>query len=226
MLLTIQRVMDFNKVIAGTLYYVIESRAALIRALAWPFVVFVLMDATEYLEVEEVIASLIGVVNIGAQTVFAITTHRVVLLGPGSVSKWGITSWTKRETFFALHVIGLALMAIPIMLLSFIPILGGIVALIVICWFAGRFCLVFPGIAIDKGVSFKLSWEFTERHQTLMFLVVIAFPILLAVPTIILSFVPYTFFLSSLVSTFVIVFEVAALSMAYQLITAEAYENG
>ncbi len=218
--------MQLKKVIAGAFYYVYENRAALARALAWPFLAFVLIDAAYYLEVEGGMAFFIAVASIGIQTVFAITTHRVVLLGPGSVSKWGLTSWTKRETFFLLHIIALAFLVLPVFLLGLIPVLGSVAALVVACWLTGRLSLVFPGIAIDKGVSFKLSWKLTRSHQGLMFLVVIAFPILLAVPTVLFGFVPYTFFLSSLVSTFVIVFEVAALSMAYQLITDEAYGNG
>lgn len=217
--------MEFKKVIAGALYYVYENRITLAKALTWPFIAFVLLDATEYLDVEGILSFLIGVSSVAVQAIFAITTHRIVLLGPDSVSKWGITSWTKRETFFVLHIVGLALMTIPVMFLGFIPILGWIVALIIICWLFGRLSLVFPGIAIDKGVSFKLSWELTKKHQLLMFLVVVAFPILLAIPLIILNLVPYTSFISSLASTFVIVFEVAALSMVYQLITTEAYEN-
>ncbi len=218
--------MEFKKIIAGTFYYIFEYKRNLVRALAWPFIAFVFLDAIEYLEPEIALSFVVGALTIFVQTIFAITTHRIVLLGPESVSKWGLTSWTKRETYFFLHVIGLSLMIIPIVLLGFIPILGSIIALVIICWILGRFSLVFPGIAIDKGVSFRLSWKLTETYQLLMFLVVVVFPILLAIPTIILIWIPYTFLLSSLLSTFVIVFEVAALSMAYQLITTETYENG
>jgi hypothetical protein len=115
---------------------------------------------------------------------------------------------------------------IPIALIGIIPVVGAVAALVLICWVTGRLSLVFPGIAVDKGVSFKLSWEMTEGYQILMFLVVILFPIMLAIPAIILDFIPYTFLLSSFISTFVVVFQVAALSMAYQLITADINEKG
>jgi len=44
-------------------------------------------------------------------------------------------------------------------------------------------------------------------------MVVILLSILLAIPTIILYFIPYTFLLASFVSTFVVVLQVVALSM-------------
>lgn len=218
--------MEFKKIIAGAFYYVSKNRSSLAKALAWPFTALIIISTIEYFANEGVFSYVLGIASIGIHAIFAITTHRIVLLGSDSVPTWGITSWTKRETFFVLHIIALALMAIPVMLLGFVPILGGLAALIIICWFAGRFCLVFPGIAVDKGVSFKISWELTAQYQLLMFLVVIVVPVLLAVPAIIISFIPYTFIITSLLSTFIIVFEIAALSMAYLLITTQAYENG
>lgn len=218
--------MEFKKVVAGALVYVNQYRKVLLKALAIPFVAYLLIDVATLLDIHPVLAWLLAALGVGVQAIFAITTHRVVLLGPSSVSTWGITSWSKRETFFVLHVIGLGLLIIPIALVGFIPIIGALVALVLICWVTGRLSLVFPGIAVDKGVSFKLSWEMTQNYQMLMFLVVILFPMLLAIPAIILNFIPYTFLLSSFISTFVIVFQVAALSMAYQLISEGVYGKG
>lgn len=217
--------MEFKKVVAGALVYVIQYRQVLLKALAIPFVVYLLLDAATLLDIPPVLEWLLAALGVGVQAIFAITTHRVVLLGPGSVSTWGITSWSERETFFVLHIIGLGLLMVPIALVGFIPIIGALVALVLICWVTGRLSLVFPGIAVDKGVSFKLSWEMTQNYQMLMFLVVILFPMLLAIPAIILGFIPYTFLFSSFISTFVIVFQIAALSMAYQLICEDVYNK-
>jgi hypothetical protein len=218
--------MEFRKVVAGAFVYVAKYRKALTKALAIPFAVYLLIDAATLLDLHPALAWFFSILGIGVQAIFAITTHRVVLLGPSSVSTWGINSWTKRETFFVLHVIGLALLMIPMAFIGQIPIVGTLVALVLIFWITGRLSLVFPGIAIDKGVSFRMSWEMTENSQLLMFLVVILFPILLSIPVIILDFIPYTFLLSSLISTSIIVFQVAALSMAYQLISERVYGQG
>lgn len=218
--------MDFKKVVAGAFYYINEYKRTLAKALFLPFLAIISIDVmTEMLEPNMAVYIVLGLVSVVVQTIFAITTHRVVLLGPSSISAWGITSWSKRESFFVLHIIGISIMGIPFALLGFIPIVGGITALILICWFAGRLCLVFPGIAVDKGVSFKLSWELTEHHQLLMFLVVILFPTLLAIPSVILVLLPHGYILSSIFSAFILVFQVAALSMAYLLITKDAYKK-
>ncbi len=136
--------------------------------------------------------------SIGVQAIFAITTHRIVLLGPGSVSKWGITSWSERETYFVIDVLALSVLMIPMMSLASIPVIGLYVAPALTCWIFGRLSLVFPSIALDKGVSFKQSWELTKNHQLLMFLVVVIFPLMLAIPAVILDSMPYTFLLASL----------------------------
>ena len=211
--------MEFKRVIAGAFVYVIENKQALTKALAIPFVAYLLIDASIFLDLPSAMAFVLAVLSVGVQAIFAITTHRILLLGPGSVSPWGITSWSKRETFFVLHIIGLGFLIMVLSIIGFVPFIGSVVALVLICWVMGRLSLVFPGIAVDKGVSFGLSWEMTQNYQMLMFLVVILFPILLAIPAVMLTFVPYTFLLSSFISTFVIVFQVAALSVAYQLIT-------
>lgn len=218
--------MEFNKVIAGAFFYVGKYRQELSKALAIPFVIYLAIDASSYIALHPVVSWLLSVLGFAIQAIIAITTHRVVLLGPNSVPVWGISTWTMRETYFVLHVIGLSLLAIPLSILGFMPVIGVLSALLLFCWLFGRLSLVFPGIAVDKGVTFKHSWELTRDHQLLMFLVVIIFPILMAIPTIIISLVPYTFLLNSLVSTIAIVFQVAALSMAYQLVTENFTEEG
>jgi len=99
--------MEFRKVVAGALVYVNKYKHVLSKALAIPFVIYLLIDASTLLDLHPSLSWLLAGLGIGVQAVFAITTHRVLLLGPGSVSTWGITSWSKRETFFVLHVIGL-----------------------------------------------------------------------------------------------------------------------
>lgn len=215
--------MEFKKVVFGAFYMVNNYKERLCTALAIPFSIYVLIEACALLDLEPAITWLLSTIAIVAQAIFAITTHRIVLLGPDSVPKWGITSWSKRETYFILHIIGLGLMMIPIGLVGIIPVVGAIAALVLICWLLGRFSLVFPGIAVDKGVSFKLSWELTENHQLAMFLVVVIFPIMLGIPTVLFGLVPYGSFISAVFAAFVIVFEIAALSLAYQKITEVEY---
>ena len=239
--------MLFKKVMAGAFYYVYENRVPLAKALSLPFSAFLIIGFIEESEMDGPISYLLLMaLGFFLQVIFAITTHRILLLGKESVPEFGLRSWSKRETFYFLHFLGLLLMliapALLIMLiapvlLSFITFIGAAIAMVVSFWVLSRLSLVFPGIAVDKGVSFQMSWDLTKDYQLLMLLVVIVCPVLLAIPSILLSLIPYPFILTNFVSTLVIVltnfvstlvivFEVAALSMAYQLITSEQYANG
>ncbi len=77
-----------------------------------------------------------------------------------------------------------------------------------------------------------MSWELTKNHQLLMFLVVIVLPcalslLLLALPVALsmLLDIPQILYVKSLIVNFVLIFEIAALSITYQLITSEQYVN-
>jgi len=218
--------MDFKKVVFGAFYIVNGYRASLAKALAIPFCFYLAIEGCAYLELPDVISWLLAVLSWIVYAVIAITTHRVVLLGPNSVPKWGITSWSKRETYFIFHVLAIGLITMGVSLLGLIPVVGLIAALLASCWLLPRFSLVFPGIAVDKGVTLKLSWELTKNYQLHMFLIVILFPILLSIPTLLFALVPYGSFLSSVCAAFVIVVEIAALSLTYQQITSEVYAQG
>lgn len=222
--------MEFKKIAAGAFYYVAKNRVVLAKALAIPFIFLVALDAISFLDLDTATGYLIDFISLFINVIFAITVHRVVLLGPDSISQWGFVNWSKRETFFLIHLIGIGLALLPSIAFAYIPVLGPLLALIFMCWILGRLSLVFPGIAIDKGVGFKLSWELTKKHQMLMFLIVIVLPILIALPfyaimtalSLILE-VPQIMYLKSLVMAAVLVFEIAALSMTYQLITEKIY---
>jgi len=209
----------------GAFFYVYHNRIDLLKALLIPFIANLIIGFVNEFDIDKFTYYFLIVLSFLIQTIFAITTHRIILLGKGSVPKWGLRSWSKRETFFFIHVLilmgGIYLLLLVPIIIDFIPIVILPIIFIFIFWIWGRLSLVFPGIAIDKGVSFKMSWVLTKKYQLLMFLVVIAFPILLAIPSVLLSFVPYTAVLTNILSTFVIVFEVAALSVAYQIITLE-----
>jgi len=215
--------MLFKKVMAGAFYYVYKNRLDLSKALLLPFIAYLAMGFTEEIETEGLAYYLLVLVGFLIQTIFAITTHRIILLGKGSIPEWGLRSWSKRETVFLLHAValtGLMYLLIPgPVQLDFVPMVFIPIALIFILWLWARFSLVFPGIAIDQGVTFKTSWHLTKDYQLLMLLVVVAFPMLLAVPEILLNNVPYSAVLSNLLSTVVIVFVVSALSSPCQLIT-------
>ncbi len=211
--------MNFYRVAASAIATVAHYRLRLAKALAIPFAITVLLDLLTYFSTSAIGVFVLNVLNGAVYSIFAITTHRIVLMGNDAVSEWGITSWSKRETAFALHLIGVSLLVIPASLPAAIPYVGIVITIVLVCWLVGRLSLVFPGIAVESGVSFRRSWELTADHQLLMFLVVLVIPVILTLPVYVLAMIPYTFLVISALSTLLIVFEVAALSMAYRLIT-------
>ena len=218
--------MGFKDIAFGAIGYVAFYRNELSKALLFPFCLYTALDATELLELQPLTTMLVGFAGILVQTMLAITTHRIILLGPSSVSKWGLLSWSRREFSFALHLLVLGcLMILPVALAFFVPKMSWLISIPIICWLFGRLALTFPAIAIDKAVSFKYSWSLTKQHQLLMVLTVIVFPLILYLPAYFIGFIPYTFLISSLLSTLATVFMVSALSVAYRAISGEAYES-
>ena len=215
----------FTDIVLGATGCVYQFRTALAKALLAPFLFYMLLDAAELLEPGAIASFGLSIAGIMVQTLFAITTHRVILLGPQAVPEWGLFDWSKREMMFALYLVSLGLILVPALLLLLVPAVGWALFLGLACWLVGRLSLVFPATAIDQGVSFKLSWELTRQHQILMILVVAVFPVILLLPAMLLSFLPYTFVLTSFLTTFSTVFTVAALSVAYKAICQEYLET-
>jgi len=218
--------MKFKEVVIAALAQLNNHRQTLLKALAIPLFAYLIIDIVSLLYNHPVFEWFLYVSGTAIEVILAITTHRVLLLGPSSVSSWGITSWSKRESFFALHLIGLLVM--PMALNSVFHVIGislSLMTFILMLWLISRISLAFPGIAVDKGVSFKLSWDMTKNHQMLMFWLVTTCPLLFAILSLILKLMPHAFFVSSLIFSFLTVIGIAMLSMAYKLISEEIYED-
>ena len=110
----------------------------------------------------------------------------------------------------------------PVVLFVVIPGVGVSIACGLGAWFFSRIALVFPAVAADKAMSFSESWRLTKAHQPEMFLAVILIPILTLLPAVLLRQLPYTFWLTSVLSALATVFAVTALSVAYKLIEDQA----
>ncbi|WP_325892406.1 hypothetical protein [Grimontia sp. NTOU-MAR1] len=159
-------------------------------------------------------------------TIIAVNVHRVVLIGPHSVPAFGRFTFGKIEIWFWLHYIVLGL---PYLLsyylmdrASMLLITLAVVALVVGC----RVSLVFPAIAMGKGVSFLYAWEKSAQKTWLMILVVALAPfifgvIFIPVMALIVFIAPesspiYLLIGTNIVIAYVTVLAVIALSFAYQ----------
>lgn len=231
---------NFRQIIAQAFRVVFVNKQVLMKALLLPFVAFVLIDAVDHMDTGSIIKGISSALTVVVGTILAVTTHRIILLGPDSVSKWGVFNWGVSETVFTLHVIAIIFISfslpfitksvstaifsildvnsLPWKLLVYIPFITMSVISVVALWIIGRVSLAFPAIAINQGVSFRYSWKLTRKHQLLMFLVVIAFPFCIWIPIDLLSKIPYTASVVSVLSLLIMVFQIAILSVTYKAI--------
>lgn len=216
--------MDVKKTVFEALYTVYHYRRELLKAIIVPLIAVILLDIAYELEEQPIAKFVFWLLSSLAYINVAITTHRMVLLGPGSVPEWGITRWTKREVVFVVYSIASLIVLICVSVpLGIIPKVGVAVAMLVGLWLLCRLSLVFPGVAVDEGVSFKLSWKLTRRHQFPMTVVLIIVPAALYLPSELIGVIPYIEYALVPVNMLATVLEIALLSMAYRYIKQKEY---
>ena len=219
------------------------KKLALFKALLLPFIVINLCDLFIGVSRFAIFNYTLLIIGIFQTVVIAITTHRIVLLGSDAVPEWGTIKVSFREIYYALHVAGLIIIGyimfkltpvfVPfISIFSFSSFLSVIVALCVlvcILWVLSRLSLVFPGIAVNQGVSFKLSWDMTQNHKLLILLAAAVFPItlyiLLSILNFILKFLPLGFVFTNFLAIVAWLLTIAMLSVAYRHIYAAFYNR-
>ena len=192
------------------------------RALLIPVAAYLLIANLSQLVIQSTVA--IVVVTILFQlafTIIAVTTHRMVILGPESVSSWGLNPIGWREIKFLLSQYVIFLFLIPLALLFFIPFIGPLAAIVIGAYMVGRMSLVFPSIAIGRKFDFKDSWDATRNHQLMMFLTVAIFPFVIGLLDMMLTHIPGIAYLLQLLSMVTSVWVIAALSFAYQIVMQE-----
>ena len=217
---------DIIKIIIGASVIIYIRRVALSKALLIPFLMFLAMDVLIFKDIPLFLSLLLLVPNIAIYTILAICTHRIVLLGADSVPIWGLRRWTKRETYFAYHLIKLMLLGFVFAPVMFFWPLGSILGSPILFYLIARLVLVFPASAIDQGLTFRMSWRLSKNHQSLMILITIFAPIFFGIPIYLLNMLPSSlFWLSRIYDTFACVFGVGSLSLAYNEIYTYECKN-
>ncbi len=217
--------MKFKTVLQLSLARLVEERQTLLRVLVLPFFALLILKLLFLLAIPSATKTfLMYVADLALYTLFAVTTHRIVLIGADSVPDWGITSWKKRETIFLLTYVGITLMAAPFLVITLIPLpyaTGIIFAAFLALWIFGRLSLALPSIAIEKAMTLQEAWNASRNHQLLMFLVVLIYPFTTALVNLLLQPLANNSFIFSAISACLIVFEVATLSAAYHMVVAQ-----
>lgn len=93
--------MNIKRIIWGAFGYVYLFRIAFIKALFIPITTLIILESisTDQSELKSEIPLII--LSTFIYIVVAITTHRIILLGPNSIPEWGIYIPRKREIYFA-----------------------------------------------------------------------------------------------------------------------------
>lgn len=202
----------------GALGYVYHYKIQFLKILVFPFLFFTVYYLNASLS-DNAFYSWGGIFAVWIiYTQIAVVTHRIILLGPNSVPNWGVYIPTTRELNFFVKSFIMGLLMIPVSILNIFPDVGPYLFTIVSCYLFSRLSLVFPSIAVDSPWSFSDSWVITKDHQILMLVVILIFPLVITIPELLLSELPYTSLLVTFISLITLVIMVAALSVAFKVI--------
>lgn len=214
--------MTFKKLVLATIGFVLEYRYQLGRALLIPLLLYIFMELIISVSPNSALTVILAFSQVFLQILIAVTTHRMLLLGPQAVPKWGILKWSRRETRFACYAIGLfCFIFIAVIVANFLSYLG-LILLLFCLLVISRLSLVFPAVAIDEKCSFKESWHLTKNWKRLMLLAVFLVPITFSIPILLLSTIPFTMVITIVLSTCLEIFFIAALSISYKVIRQSA----
>lgn len=182
---------------------VFAKRFALIRALLLPTVGMSVLDIVQTRCPSTPAWNLLfSVMGTPFYTLFAISCHRIVLLGEESVpARWGIY-WSMRETRFLGWLLAISALVsvttflvfgVYMFLVLFVSNLIGFdldssrlylvivsIPIIFTFYFSLRFSLIFPAAATDKPIGIGDSWDMTIGHGVPL-LFACAVPVLIAI---------------------------------------------
>lgn len=164
---------------------------------------------------------------------FAVSCHRVIILGDRSLPNPYGLFWSYRETRFLGWLLVLGFLAIvfsiPALVLAFLvpSNLAGIALFLVSTYFGVRFSLVLPATAVDDSPSLSDSWNSTSGNGVVLLLAV-------SVPLVVTSAIffvfdaafagkqGYFYFLPYLLVSYILLaVEIGVISVAYKHIVHE-----
>ncbi len=209
----------FRKTVVGSFLYVKSYKEALFRATILPITLSLVLEfAFSYIN-SQPLHYLNNVFLTVLNAIVAINVHKIVLHGVDSVPKWGRFKFGKVELWFIGHYVCLTAAFIAITFMTRFLDLAVILIIVAFGVIACRLSLVFPAIAIGKGVSFPYAWHLSSGKTLYMFSVVAIFPITLGLVLVPLQTIGVPQVVTSILSYLVTIITVTSLSLAYKLLT-------
>lgn len=213
--------MEFITIIQNAFFAVNRVKGTLSKALLFHFIIFMILEAVTLAELSRTAQFGIALISSFVYVLVAITTHRIILLGEGSVPGYGLFELSKRELKYVMYVIGLTLAVLPAALFAYIPLVGFVLYFSFMVWVWGRSSLVFPAVALNDDFPLDRAWSVTKGYNFTMIMVVSIYPLILGIPSYFVEDIPYGSFVNVLIYMVTTVFSVSALSMAYNYFVLE-----
>ncbi|WDG07202.1 hypothetical protein [Vibrio campbellii] len=191
-------------------------KQAIAKATALPILLSIILDLLLSKSEGDGATVLVQILMALLSAIVAINVHSIILKGPQSVPQWGRFTFGKIEMWFIGHYLAMTIAVVAVAaLFAMINVALAAIALLALGVICCRLVLVFPAIAIGKGVSFPYAWNLTKGHTWYMMSVVILVPLLLGLAMSPLAFLQLPF-LMSLLSFVVTIIGIAILSKAYE----------
>ncbi|MFH0784581.1 MAG: hypothetical protein V2B20_21860 [Pseudomonadota bacterium] len=200
----------------------INNQKYLFKSVIIPFCIIVFLELLSSENDNYLKGFISGLIDLLAYCYMVINTHRIIIIGSGSVSNFGIYKPTSREISFLAHFIGMSLLFTPFILTFLIPQLSMEIILpcliVMIIYVSSRLSLVFPAIAIDAGWSYSDSWLATKDYKLLIFCTIGLIPVFITGILMGLNYFLDVEIISAILSTAATMIFVAIVSATYQFI--------
>ncbi len=175
------RELSFSKVISDTFLIVWNRKTDLLRVLAPLYIIIILIEFLGLLMADQLGVAggiSISIVSSVAYAMFAVTCHRIVLLGNDSIPRFGILVPSKREfSFWGMTIaltLGIAFIGVAFSMATSFFFIGASlhispwITVIIIgapfLYFSARMSLAFPAIALDNFQSLGWCWSATRGN--------------------------------------------------------------
>jgi len=177
-------------------------------------------------------------------TLFAVTCHRIVLLGETSVPKYGLLSWTSRETrflgwLFVLFFYGLLIIG-PVLLVTFGAVFLGVpffkgyekywffLGAVGLIYVFARLAVLFPATAIGERRNTDWAFETTAKNgwRLVAATTLIAAPFPLGMHALPVDHSLLGDFLMRLVDYAFMAIGIVALSLSFRFLSSTSPEAG
>jgi hypothetical protein len=178
-----QKPLPVIEIIIHTLSIFWKSKTSIIAALIIPYIVMGLIEILQpyiVIKMGRLMGFALTLLSSLVYALFAVSCHRIILLGSSAIPKFGLIIPSMREIRFFCWGVGIAIiifivtfvMIIPLSFMKFIPkSILVILILLPIFYVMARFTLIFPAVAVDQHPSLNWAWDRSRDNGWRLFVI-------------------------------------------------------